>query len=52
MSEFAVVRMVIVGAPGSTQPSLTPPTAAELLAEQADRAVMFIIAGYANRGGP
>ena len=33
--------MVIVGAPGSTQPSLTPPTAAELLAEQADRAVTF-----------
>ena len=39
LTEFAVVRMVIVGAPGSTQPSLTPPTAAELLAEQADRAV-------------
>jgi hypothetical protein len=39
MSEFAVVRMVIVGAPGSTEPSLTPPTAAELLAEQAVRAV-------------
>jgi hypothetical protein len=33
--------MVIVGAPGSTQPSLTPPTAAELLAEHADRAVTF-----------
>ncbi len=31
--------MVIVGAPGSTQPSLTPPTAAELLAEQGDWAV-------------
>ena len=30
--------MVIVGAPGSTQPSLIPPTA---LAEQADRAVGF-----------
>jgi hypothetical protein len=41
MSEVAVVRMVIVGAPGSTQPSLTPPTAVELLAEQADRAVTF-----------
>jgi hypothetical protein len=40
--ETAVVRMVIVGAPGSTQPSLTPPTAAELLAEQADRAVSFV----------
>jgi hypothetical protein len=40
-NETAVVRMVIVGAPGSTQPSLTPPTAAELLAEQADRAVTF-----------
>ncbi len=39
--ELAVVRMVIVGAPGSTQPNLTPPTAAELLAEQADRAVTF-----------
>jgi hypothetical protein len=38
-SEIAVVRMVIVGTPGSTQPSLTPPTAAELLAEKADRAV-------------
>jgi hypothetical protein len=32
---------VVVGAPGSTQPSLAPPTAAELLAEQADRAVTF-----------
>ena len=39
--ETAVVKMVIVGAPGSTQPSLTPPTAAELLAEHADRAVTF-----------
>jgi hypothetical protein len=39
--ETDVVQMVIVGAPGSTQPSLTPPTAAELLAEQADRAVTF-----------
>jgi hypothetical protein len=39
--ETAVKKMVIVGAPGSTQPSLTPPTAAELLAEQADRAVTF-----------
>jgi hypothetical protein len=41
INESAVVRMVIVGAPGSTQPSLTPPSAAELLAEQADRAVTF-----------
>jgi len=41
LQESAVVRMVIVGAPGSTQPSLAPPTAAELLAEQADRAVTF-----------
>jgi hypothetical protein len=40
-SEQAIVRMTIVGAPGSTQPSLTPPTAAELLAEQADRAVSY-----------
>jgi hypothetical protein len=39
--QTVVVRMVIVGAPGSTQPSHTPPTAAELLAEQADRAVSF-----------
>ena len=39
--ELAVVRMVIVDAPGSTRPSLTPPTAAELLAEHADRAVSF-----------
>jgi hypothetical protein len=40
-NELAIKQMVIVGAPGSTQPSLTPPTAAELLAEQADRAVTF-----------
>jgi hypothetical protein len=39
--ETAVMQTVIVGAPGSTQPSLTPPTAAELLAEQGDRAVTF-----------
>jgi len=39
--ETDVVQMVIVGAPGSTQPSLTPPSAAELLAEQANRAVTF-----------
>jgi hypothetical protein len=39
--ETAVARMVIVGAPGSTRPSRTPPTAAELLAERADRAVTF-----------
>ena len=39
--DTAVVKMVIVGAPGSTQPSLTPPTAAEMLAEHADRAVTF-----------
>jgi len=41
VQETAVVRTVIVGGPGSTQPSLTPPTAAELLAEQADRAVTY-----------
>jgi hypothetical protein len=40
--ETAVVRMVIVRAPGSTQPSLTPPTAVEMLAEQADRAVTWV----------
>ena len=39
MDELVLVRMVIVGAPASTKPSLTPPTAAELLAEQADLAV-------------
>jgi hypothetical protein len=33
--EVAVERMVIVAGPGSTRPSLTPPTRAELLAEQA-----------------
>jgi len=36
--EQAVVRTVIVAGPGSTQPSLTPPTAAERLAELADNA--------------
>jgi hypothetical protein len=36
--EQAILQTVIVGAPGSTQPSLTPPTAAELLAERADAA--------------
>jgi hypothetical protein len=41
LQETAIVRMTIVGAPGSTSPSLTPPTAAELLAEQADRAVTY-----------
>ncbi|MCW2931063.1 MAG: hypothetical protein JWM19_2025 [Actinomycetia bacterium] len=37
--EFAVLRREFVAGPGSTQPSLTPPTAVELLAEQADAAV-------------
>ncbi|HEX6452976.1 MAG TPA: CU044_5270 family protein [Trebonia sp.] len=41
LQETAIVRMTIVGGPGSTKPSLTPPTAAELLAEQADRAVSY-----------
>ena len=41
VTEEAVVRTVIVGALGSTQPSLTPPTAAELLAEQAAAANSF-----------
>jgi hypothetical protein len=36
--EEAAVRTVIVGAPGSTRPRLTPPTAAERLAELADNA--------------
>jgi hypothetical protein len=37
--ESAVLRREFVAGPGRTQPSLTPPTAAELLAEQADAAV-------------
>ena len=45
LSETAVERTVIVGAPGSTQPSLTPPTAAELLAERAARAASYITTG-------
>jgi len=40
--EEAVVQQVIVGAPGSTQPDLTPPGPAELLAEQAAQAVESI----------
>jgi len=40
--EEAVVEQVIVGAPGSTQPDLTPPGPAELLAEQAARGVESI----------
>jgi hypothetical protein len=35
----AVLRREFVAGPGRTQPSLTPPTAAELLAEQADAVV-------------
>jgi hypothetical protein len=51
-TEVAVVRMVLVGAPGSTQQNVTPPTAAELLAEQAAQADSFaktvnLLAGYA-----
>ena len=37
-----MVRTILVGAPGSTQPSRTPPSAAELLAEQADQVVSFV----------
>jgi hypothetical protein len=44
MNETAVTKTVLVGAPGSTEPSLTPPTPAELLAEQADRAVTYVSA--------
>jgi hypothetical protein len=40
--EEAVVKTVIVGSLGSTQPSLTPPTPAELLAEQAAAANSFV----------
>jgi hypothetical protein len=39
LHEEAVVKQVLVGAPGSTQPSLTPPSPAELLAERAAQAV-------------
>jgi len=43
-AETDVVRMAVVGAPGSTRPSHTPPTAVELLAEHADRAVSLYTA--------
>jgi hypothetical protein len=46
LTEIAVVRMVLVAAPGSTQQSTTPPSAAEQLAEQAERADSF------SRTGP
>jgi hypothetical protein len=39
--EQAVKQMVLVDGPGSTQPSRTPPSAAELLAEQAEQAVTW-----------
>ncbi len=39
LQEEAVVQQVIVSAPGSTRPSLTPPGPAELLAERAAQAV-------------
>jgi hypothetical protein len=48
--ETAVARMVIVGAPGSTRPSLAPPTAAELLAERADQAVSWVSGPRPNAG--
>lgn len=38
----AVVQQVLVGAPGSTRPSLTPPSPAELLAERAAQAVEYL----------
>jgi hypothetical protein len=41
-NEQAVVQQVIVGAPGSTRPSLTPPGPAELLAERAEQAVQSL----------
>jgi hypothetical protein len=48
-SEWAVLRREFVAGPGSTQPSLTPPTAAELLAEQADAVVSD---GWSNNDPP
>jgi hypothetical protein len=39
--EQAVKQMVLVAGPGSTQPSTTPPSAAELLAERAEQANAF-----------
>ena len=45
--EQAVKQMVLVAGPGSTRPSTTPPSAAELLAEQAEQADAFP-AGFAG----
>ena len=39
--EQAVKQMVLVAGPGSTQPSTVPPSAAQLLAEQAEQAAAF-----------
>lgn len=39
--EQAVKQMVLVAGPGSTQPSTTPPSAVQLLAEQAEQAEAF-----------
>jgi hypothetical protein len=41
LEEQAVKQMVLVAGPGSTQPSSTPPSAAELLAEQAEQAADY-----------
>jgi hypothetical protein len=42
VDEEAVVQQVLVGAPGSTRPSRTPPSPAELLAERATQAVEYL----------
>jgi hypothetical protein len=41
LEEQAVKRMVLVAGPGSTQPATSPPSAAELLAEQAEQAASW-----------
>jgi hypothetical protein len=51
LEEQAVKQMVLVDGPGSTQPSRTPPSAAELLAEQAEQAAAYPARrAYAARG--
>jgi hypothetical protein len=41
LQEQAVKQMVLVAGPGSTQPSTAPPSAAQLLAEEAEQAEAF-----------
>jgi len=49
LEEQAVKQQVLVAGPGSTRPSTTPPSAAELLAGQAEQAATdYSVAGYAG----